>query len=81
VASGRRVTARLFFRHFPLKAPVQDGESAEAALARLLANEYASGVRRGYECAVEDFFHADENWYTTTPTLHRILGAFKRWYP
>jgi hypothetical protein len=80
VTSGRRITARLFFRQYPLKAPVQDGADAERDLARMLAHAYASGVKRGYNAAIDDYFHADENWDSTTPTLHRILGAIKRWY-
>jgi hypothetical protein len=80
MASGRRITAQLFFRHYPLKAPAQDGEKAEIALAQLLANTYRLGVERGYDAAVSDFFHADENWYATMPTLHRIVGGIRRWY-
>lgn len=78
--NGRRITARLFFRHYPLRAPATDGEAAEVALAKLLASAYGAGVRRGYDAAVDDFFHADDNWDSTTPALHRILGGLKRWY-
>lgn len=77
---SRRREARWFFEIFPLRSPVGDGARAHEQLARMLAAEYANGVRRGYNAAVEDFFHSDENWDSTTPTLHRILGAMKRWY-
>jgi hypothetical protein len=79
--STSRDLARMFLRQYPLQTPTRGGESAEDVLTRMLATQHMSGLRRGYDSAVEDFYHDETgNWDSTTPTLHRILGGFKRWY-
>lgn len=77
--SGYRDLAQMFLRRYPLQAPQRDSD-AERVLTNILAQQYVNGLRRGYDSAISDYYHADEDWDSTTPTLHRILGAMKRWY-
>lgn len=50
-----------------------------------IRDAYIAGLKSGYDMAVSDFFSAsrpngdyDENWFTTTPSLHRSLGGYAR---